>query len=285
MKRFALLLLLSSLLLAACGGTAPVAEEDTPTDEAMTEDATTDDAMTDDAMTDDATTEEPTDEATTEEPTEEPTTEATAEPTEAPTDEATTEEPTAEGAGTDADAAEVRIYTIVPEESEVQYAVDEQFFREGVVDATAIGVTQEISGQVQFDPDNPQNSSIGTITIDISAFQSDSERRDNAIREDWLESATYPIATFEPTSIEGLPDDYTYGEEVTLQITGDLTVRDQTSPTTFETTGVIEDDEMRGTATTTVLMTDFGFDPPDILNVLRAENEVDITLDFVARMQ
>jgi polyisoprenoid-binding protein YceI len=246
----------------------------------MTDEAMTDEAMTDEAMTEDA----PTAEATAE-PTEEPTAEATAEPTEAPTAEATAEEPTAEGAGTDADAAEVRVYMIVPEESEVQYAVDEQFFREGVVDATAIGVTQEISGQVRFDPDNPQNSSIGTITIDISTFESDSERRDNAIREDWLESATYPIATFEPTSIEGLPDDYTYGEEITLQITGDLTVREQTSPTTFETTGVIEDDEMRGTATTTVLMTDFGFDPPDILNVLRAENEVDITLDFVARMQ
>jgi hypothetical protein len=32
-------------------------------------------------------------------------------------------------------------------------------------------------------------------------------------------------------------------------------------------------------------MTDFGFEPPDILNVLRAENEVDITFEFVARTQ
>jgi polyisoprenoid-binding protein YceI len=266
MKPIALLLLLGSLLLAACGGATPVAEEEPPTAEA-TAAATT------------APTDEPTAEATaaaTTAPTDEPTAEATAAATTAPTDE-----PTAEAA----DASEVRVYTIVPEESEVQYAVDEQFFREGVVDVTAIGITQEISGAVQFDPDNPQNSSMSTITIDISAFESDSERRDNAIREDWLESATYPIATFEPTSIEGLPEDYTFGEEVTLQINGDLTVRDEVRPTTFETTGVIEDDEMRGTATTTVLMTDFGFEPPDILNVLRAENEVDITFEFVARTQ
>jgi polyisoprenoid-binding protein YceI len=260
MKHIALLLLLGSLLLAACGGSAPVAEEDAPTAEAT-------------AAPTEAPTEEAAAEATaapTEAPTEEAPAEATAAPTEAPTEEA---------------AAEVRVYTIVPEESEVQYAVDEQFFREGVVDVTAIGITQEISGAAQFDPDNPQNSSMSTITIDISAFESDSERRDNAIREDWLESATYPIATFEPTSIEGLPEDYTFGEEVTLQISGDLTVRDEVRPTTFETTGVIEDDEMRGTATATVLMTDFGFDPPDILNVLRAENEVDITFEFVARTQ
>jgi polyisoprenoid-binding protein YceI len=270
MKQIALILLLSSLLLAACGGATPAAEEDDaataePTEAAMTEP-----------------TEAPTAEPTavpTEAPTAEPTEEPTAEPTEAP---ATTEDTTAEDdAATDAE--DVRVYTIVPEESQVQYVVDEQFLREGVVDATAIGVTQELEGEVTFDPANPQNSSISTITIDISTFESDSERRDNAIRENWLESATYPIATFEPTSIEGLPEEYTYGEEVTLQITGDLIVRDEVRPTTFETTGVIEDDEMRGTATATVLMTDFGFEPPDILNVLRAENEVDIILDFVAR--
>jgi hypothetical protein len=30
-------------------------------------------------------------------------------------------------------------------------------------------------------------------------------------------------------------------------------------------------------------MTDYGFEPPDIANILRAENEVDITFEFVAR--
>ena len=134
-----------------------------------------------------------------------------------------------------------------------------------------------------FDPENPQNSMVGPITIDISAFKSDSDRRDKAIQDKWLESATYPIATFTPTEITGLPETYTDGEEITLQITGDLTVRETTTPVTFETTGQITGEEMTGTATTTIQMTDFGFEPPDIAGVLKAENDAKITFDFVAR--
>jgi polyisoprenoid-binding protein YceI len=277
MKRLAFVFVLLSLILAACGGGTTTETEPTPAEEAMTDEDT---APTEEAMTDEDTA--PTEEATTEEEPA-PTEEAMTEEEPAPTEEAMTEEETESGDATGETSADMVTYTIVPEESQVQYVVDEQFLREGVVDATAIGVTQEIQGDVMFDPENPQNSDVGTLTIDISAFTSDSERRDNAIRENWLESATYPIATFEPTSIEGLPETYTEGEEITLQITGDLTVRETTSQTTFETTGVIEGNEMRGTATTTVLMTDFGFEPPDIAGVLRAENEVDIIFDFVAR--
>jgi polyisoprenoid-binding protein YceI len=174
-------------------------------------------------------------------------------------------------------------YTIVPEESTVSYAVDEVFLKEGNTLVTAIGKTQQIEGEVMFDPENPQNSMVGPITIDISAFKSDSDRRDKAIQDKWLESATYPIATFTPTEITGLPETYTDGEEVTLQITGDLTVRETTTPVTFETTGQITGEEMTGTATTTIQMTDFGFDPPDIAGVLKAENDAKITFDFVAR--
>lgn len=176
-------------------------------------------------------------------------------------------------------------FAIVPEESKVSYTVNEVFLREGVVNATAIGVTQIISGAVSFDRSNPQNSQVGPITIDISAFKSDRDRRDSAIRERWLESARYPLATFVPTEISGLPTTYTDGQEITLQITGDMTVRDITKPVTFETVGSINGNEMRGTATTSILMTDFGFNPPDILNVLRAENDVLLTFDFVARTQ
>ena len=40
---------------------------------------------------------------------------------------------------------------------------------------------------------------------------------------------------------------------------------------------------LRGTATGTIRMTDFGFDPPAILGILRAENEVRLEFRFTAR--
>lgn len=289
-----LVLTLSLLLvvLAACGGGATTSQPtEAPAASSATEESNAD-AATDESDAESGT--EGESDAATDESGTEGDTDAAADESDTATDADAADESDAEDSGDGTEAADtedaaaeasedVKVYTIVPEESEVSYSVDEVFLREGTQYATAVGITQEINGEVYYDPQNPQNSDVGEITIDISAFTSDSDRRDQAIRDDWLESATYPIATFQPTSIEGLPEEYTEGEEMTLQITGDLTVREVTTPVTFETTGMIEGDEMQGTATTTVLMTDFGFDPPDIANILKAENEVRITFNFSAR--
>ncbi len=222
--------------------------------------------------------------APTEVPTMEPTEAAATEPTEmpavAPDADAATTAPT-EAAQTDA-ASTAQRYLIVPTESEVRYEVAETFLRDNRL-ATAIGVTQEIEGAITVDPENPQNSTIGVITIDISAFTSDEDRRDQAIRDRWLESATYPIATFEPTEITGLPETYTEGDELSFQVTGDMTVRETTNPVTFDVTAQVMDGELVGTATTDIKMTDFGFDPPDIAGILRAEDDVRLIFDFIAR--
>ncbi|MCS6879737.1 MAG: YceI family protein [Oscillochloridaceae bacterium] len=219
-------------------------------------------------------------------------------PTEAPTSApAPTEAPTAAPAPTAAMAAPEStnvataapgsaaavVFRIIPEDSQVTYEVGETFLNQNNRYAVAVGRTQQVNGEVRFDPANPRNSSVGTITIDISAFTSDSPRRDNAIRDRWLESARYPLATFTPTAIEGLPETYTSGEEVTLTITGDLTVREVTRPTTFTVTGALDGETIRGMAETQIKMTDFGFQPPDIAGVLRAEDDVKISFSFVAR--
>jgi polyisoprenoid-binding protein YceI len=222
----------------------------------------------------------PTEAAAATAPTEAAATEPTEMPAVAPAADAATTAPT-EAAQTDA-ASTAQRYLIVPTESEVRYEVAETFLRDNRL-ATAIGVTQEIEGAITVDPENPQNSTIGVITIDISAFTSDEDRRDQAIRDRWLESATYPIATFEPTEITGLPETYTEGDELSFQVTGDMTVRETTNPVTFDVTAQVMDGELVGTATTDIKMTDFGFDPPDIAGILRAEDDVQLIFDFVAR--
>jgi polyisoprenoid-binding protein YceI len=219
-------------------------------------------------------------------------TEAPAAPTAAPAPTAaapapaSTEAPaTAAAAPTEAPAAAAAVtaFRIVPAESQVVYEVGETFFNQNNRYVVAVGTTQQVSGEVSLDRANPRNSTVGTISIDISTFASDSQRRDNAIRDRWLESARFPIATFTPTQIEGLPESYTDGEELTLTITGDLTVRDVTKPTTFTVTGKVEGDTMSGVASTQIKMSDFGFSPPNIAGILGAEDDVKLTFSFVAR--
>lgn len=174
-------------------------------------------------------------------------------------------------------------YQIIPGESQVTYEVGEVFINQNNRFNTAQGITPQITGEVEVDFENPQASRVGPIEVDISQFASDSSRRDNAIRERFLESAKFPIATFKPTSIDGLPESYQVGEPLSFQVSGDLTVREVTRPVTFDVTAVAQRDSIEGDATTTLLMSDFGFGPISIAGILNTEDEVKLAFKFVAR--
>lgn len=177
----------------------------------------------------------------------------------------------------------VTTYKIVDGESQLQYEVSEVFINQDNRFNVAVGTTTQITGDISGDPNNPQDITFSTFTADISQFTSDSRRRDNAIRDRFLESARFPDVTFSITQVEGLPETYREGEEVSLQIMGDLTVREVTNPVTFDTVVKLEGNTLSGNATTTILMSDYGFGPISIAGILNTEDEVKVTLDFVAR--
>ncbi len=185
-------------------------------------------------------------------------------------------------AGAVADAGALVRYTVIAEESEARYRVGETFLRMDRPNV-AVGVTRAISGEILVDPARPAASRLGTFTVDISRLQSDEPRRDQAIRERWLQSARFPTARFEATAIEvdEATGDGSDGIPVTLH--GRLTIRDVTRPVTFQGQFWLEGDTLRASARTTVRMTDFGFEPPSIAGLLRANDEVQIEVDLVAR--
>jgi len=183
--------------------------------------------------------------------------------------------------GTAAPAAQR--YVIQPGDSNVTYRVNETLFNQGNRLSTAVGTTTAVRGEVTVDRARPANSRIGTVTVDISQFKSDSQRRDDRIRQSWLESAKYPSAEFTATEIKGLPDSYQDGREVPVQITGNLKIRDVTRPTTWVSTIKLDGTTLTITGNTTIKMTDFGFDPPSILGILKTENEARLEFKFVAR--
>jgi polyisoprenoid-binding protein YceI len=193
-------------------------------------------------------------------------------PTSAPT-------PTTAAAG----GGNVVIFKIVPGESQASYEVGETFFNQNNRFNLAVGVTTAVEGQIEANLADPPASRLGPITIDISQLKSDSPRRDNYLRNNALESARYPTVTFVPTAVEGLPMTYVEGQDYTFRIRGDLTVRETTRPVTFDVTARLEGQTLSGTATTTILMSDFGIGPIDLVGILRTEDKVKLTLNFVAR--
>jgi polyisoprenoid-binding protein YceI len=194
------------------------------------------------------------------------------------------ETPTTEAESSETALAEGQTcYQIIAAESEVKYEVGETFINQDNRFAVAVGVTTQVTGEILIDRTNPQNSSIGAITVDISKFTSDSSRRDNVIRNDWLESARFPLAVFTPTSIEGLPSEGVEGQSYDLVINGDLKVKESTRPVTFTATVSLSEDKLSGVAQTTILMSDFGVGPISIAGILNTEDEVRIIFNIVAR--
>jgi len=178
---------------------------------------------------------------------------------------------------------EVVTFKIIPGESQVAYEVGETFLNQNNRFNLAVGVTTDVNGEIFANLADPPASQLGTIQVDISKFSSDSSRRDGVIRNQWLESARYPIAVFVPKQVDGLPQDYQPAQPYTFRVTGDLTVREVTREVSFDVSAQLDGDTLSGTAETTILMSDYAVGPISILGVLNTEDEVKLIFTFVAR--
>jgi polyisoprenoid-binding protein YceI len=179
-------------------------------------------------------------------------------------------------------AGGTRTFSIDPAQSEASYEVQEQFLSRDLPNQ-AIGKTNAVTGQLQFSLDGKPSGKVTNVTVDLSKLTSDEGRRDNRIRQQWLESNKYPNAVFTSTDAQGLPETYTEGQDVTFKLTGNMTIRDVTKPVTFDVIGKLVGDTITGSATTQIMMKDFGIDPPSVAGMLTVKDGVTIKLNFTAK--
>jgi polyisoprenoid-binding protein YceI len=188
-------------------------------------------------------------------------------------------------------AGGTRTFQIAAGESQASYTVEEEFFSGAVSRLgkqlgffTTVGATNEIDGQITLNLSGGKPEVVGgEFAVDISSLTSDDRRRDQRIREQFLQSGIYPEARFTVTGVEHLPDNYQPGQQASFRLLGDMTIREVTQPVAFDVTAVLDGDTLTGTASTELLMTDFGFDPPEIAGMMKSENNVAVTVDFTAR--
>lgn len=192
----------------------------------------------------------------------------------------------------DEPAGTPRIFAIDPTQTTVSYVVEETFLENsadslgipaGLVDT--IGSTQEVSGQLVLDLSQAQFLLSSEFEVDLSTLTSDQERRDNRLKDEWLESATYPLATFKSTSVSQMPQNYVEGFGVELTVEGELTIRGVTKPAVFEVNAKLENGVITGTAVADLLMSDFGVEPPTMLGLFSVEDAFQVQVEFVATEQ
>ncbi len=152
------------------------------------------------------------------------------------------------------------------------------------VDNVVVGTTDQVAAQLLVDFDNPSAAQLGTVVINARTFTTDSEFRDRAVRSFVLQSAgeEFEFMTFEPTSIDGLPESLD-GGTITFAVTGDLTIRAVTQPVTFQVElSEASPDRIVGVATAKVTRTAFELTIPNVQQVAGVEDEVELKLEFVA---
>ena len=172
------------------------------------------------------------------------------------------------------------VFQIQPAETEARFVIGEIL---GGQPNTVIGVNNQVQGQITLDFSDPAASQIGAIEIGADAFVTDSNLRNRAINQFILQSGTYPLITFVPASISGLPGAAAEGQPVQLEISGDLTIRDITQPVTFTAEVVLAaENRLEGSATATIQRADFELAIPQVPRVAGVDEAVVLELDFVA---
>lgn len=172
------------------------------------------------------------------------------------------------------------VYRIDTSQSLVRYEVTERFAGRDL--STAVGTTRQIAGDILIDRDDPSRSQLGTIVINVEQFESDSSLRDRRIRREFLESERYPESTFVATDFVNLSASVEEQTPYSFDIIGDLTVKETTQTVTWTATVTLDGDRLTGTASTTILMSDYAVGPISIAGLVETADEVTLTFEFVA---
>lgn len=178
-------------------------------------------------------------------------------------------------------ASTLQTFQIVPAQTTASYSVFEDLIFQNKPNNDAIGTTHSVTGSFQAQTGASPLIAGMNIKIDLRTLQSDSSMRDGHV-QDALDTSTYPYATFVSVSTQGLPPNYTDGQTISFKLLGNLTMHGKTNGETFAVQGKVVGNTITGTATSTIYMTDFGIQPPDLANIAIVQNKVTISLQFTA---
>ena len=180
-------------------------------------------------------------------------------------------------------SSSLRTFQIVPAQTTASYSVYEDLIFQNKPNNDAVGTTHSVQGSFKIRTSSSPLVAAMNITVDLRTLQTDAARRDSFVRQNTLQTDTYPYATFISTTTQGLPASYSDGQTVHFQLTGNLTMHGQTNKEVFDVQGKVVGNTVTGTATSTIYMTDFGIQPPNLANIAIAQNKVVITITFTAK--
>ena len=143
------------------------------------------------------------------------------------------------------------------------YRFDEELV--GIGGNTAVGRTPDVTGTMTV---ADGAVTVVDVDVDLTTLDSDSDRRDGALRARGLESDRFPTATFTLAEPVALPAGLTDGERATVTATGELTIHGVTNEAAVELQAELQGDAAVVVGNAPIALADYGIDPPTGLSVL-----------------
>lgn len=164
-------------------------------------------------------------------------------------------------------------------ESAARYRVREQLVNVDLPN-DAVGTTTRVSGRIVLGRAGDVLPEASSILVDVSALESDRDRRDGYVRGRLLRADEYPTVQLKPTAVRGLPSPLPTSGTHTFELVGDLTVLDVTRPTTWHVSASFEGSDVKGTAVTRFTFDDFALSQPRVPVVLSVADTIALEIDF-----
>ncbi len=142
-------------------------------------------------------------------------------------------------------------------DSFVGYRVQEQLASIGA--NTAVGRTPKVSGSLTV---TGTQVTAATITADLTALQSDDDRRDGQLARQGIQTSQFPTATFtltSPIELGTVPAD---GQEISVTASGTLTLHGVTKDVQIPLTAKLSSDTIVITGSLPIVFADCGRSPP-----------------------
>lgn len=145
---------------------------------------------------------------------------------------------------------------VATSESTLGYRVKEVL---GGVDTEGVGRTSAVDGSITIDGTVVVE---GGFSVEVGSIKSDSSRRDGQFTGRIMDAANFPTASFvitQPIDFGAIPTD---GQQVTVEATGDLTLRGTTRAVTFPLTAEYSNGRVGVFGNIPIVFADYGIPNP-----------------------
>ena len=161
---------------------------------------------------------------------------------------------------------------VATSESTLGYRVKEVL---GGVDTEGVGRTSAVDGSITIDGTVVVE---GGFSVEVGSIKSDSSRRDGQFTGRIMDAATFPTASFvitQPIDFGTIPTD---GQQITVEATGDLTLRGTTKTVTFPLTAEYSHGRVGVFGNIPIVFAEYGIPNPSNQFVTTGDNGL---LEFV----